>query len=272
MKQFLIACDIDHTLLNDAGELLEPNREALQRAQELGAVVVLVTARSFAGALPIYQALGLDTPLIVSSGTLVALPDGSPLFTHYLDATVASQVVELFLGTQHHWSFRLAEAALIHPDFEAVKPPFNDPRHYRKTVVAELRQRLGDHTGLITASLYGHGLWPFFENNGWSELGLRGDYYPPSHFNHLECVNLMNIKASKGHALGWLRKHLGLESAVTLALGDSAVDATMFPLGIGIAPANAAPEVRAQADWIAPHCDEAAVAAALERFVFATIA
>jgi hypothetical protein len=265
---FLIACDIDHTLLNDKGDLLEINAQALHRAQAQGATVILVTARSYAGAKPIHEALGLETPLIVSSGTLVCDKAGEVLHAHTIATTTATGIVELFLRTPHHWSFRTPEAAFVHPDFDKSRPPFNDDRHYRRSSASDLEAALNGYSSLITASLYGLGLTPFFERNGWSSMALRGDYYPPSHYNSLECVNLMSADASKGRAVAWLRRYMGLEQAPTLCLGDSAVDATMFPLGIGVAPANAAPEVQAAAAWVAPHCDEGAVAAALERFVF----
>ena len=72
---FFIACDIDHTLLNDRGDLLAENVQALDRARSQGATVVLSTARSYSGAKPIHDALNLDTPMVVSNGTLVCEPD-----------------------------------------------------------------------------------------------------------------------------------------------------------------------------------------------------
>ena len=92
----LIVCDIDHTLLNDAGDLLPDNVEALAEARARGATVVLATARSYIGALPVHRALGLGTPLIVSNGTLVQDPDGRVLHTESIARATARDIFHLF--------------------------------------------------------------------------------------------------------------------------------------------------------------------------------
>jgi len=265
---FFIACDIDHTLLNDKGELLVANRRALDKARALGATVILATARSFAGAVSVHKELGLETPLVVNNGTLVCEPDGAVLMAQTIDPAIAKNVVPLFQETPHHWSFRTSTSAFIHPQFDTSRPPFTDGRHYRKTDHHRLNDELGDYSTLITASLFGVPLRSFYYEHDWLKMTLTADYYPPSHYNPLEAMSVMSTQASKGNAVRWLRDYLGLSKAPTLCLGDSVADASMFPLGVGVAPKNAATEVRAQADWIAPHCDHGAVAATLERYVF----
>ena len=267
---FFIACDIDHTLLNDQGDLLESNVQALHKARAAGSTVILATARSYAGALPIHEELGLDTPLVVSNGTLVCDPDGNVLHTQTIPAKTAQKIVSLFRETPHHWSFRTGEAALIHPQFDVSRPPFDNKRYYRQTDHAALDELLGDHSTLITASLFGIPLREFFAEHDWQGLELTADYYPPSHYNSLEAMSVMSTSASKGNAVAWLREYLGLEDAPTLCIGDSIADASMFPLGTGVAPANASAEVRERAAWVAPHCDVGAVAAMLERYVLSS--
>ena len=264
---YFIVCDIDHTLLNDQGQLVPSNVSALKKARAMGATVVLATARSYAGARPIYQALGLDTPIIVSNGTLVCTADGLVMKAHTIESTMAEQVVQLFAATPHHWSFNNGEAAYIHPNFDTRRAPFNDAHYYRPTQLEHLEQALGYHT-LITATLFGWGLKTLIDQHNWQTWQLTLDYYEPNAFTPLEALSVMSSQASKGQAVHWLRHHLGLQNAQTICMGDSLADATMFDLGIGVAPANAPAEVRLQAAWIGPHCDEGVVAAALERFVF----
>lgn len=268
---YFIACDIDHTLLNDKGELLPANVAALNMARDFGATVILATARSFAGAAPIHKQLELETPLVISNGTLVCEPDGNVLMAQTIDATTAKTVVELFRETPHHWSFRTSASAFIHPQFDTSRPPFSDERHYRKTDHYRLGDELGDYSTLITASLFGVPLRSFYYEHDWLKLDLTADYYPPSHYNSLEAMSVMSTQASKGSAVRWLRDYLGLGKAPTLCIGDSVADASMFNLGVGVAPENASIEVRAQADWVAPHCDHGAVAATLERYLFAEV-
>ena len=60
----------------------------------------------------------------------------------------------------------------------------------------------------------------------------------------------------------------GLSPQEVLAMGDRASDISMLQLaGIGVAPANADPEVKDAANHITASCDQDAVALALERFV-----
>lgn len=264
---FFIACDIDHTLLNDKGELLEANITALARAQATGATVILATARSYSGAKLIHDQLELDTPMVVSNGTLVVDPGGMVLMAQTMEPDTARHLVALFQDTPHHWSFRTAEAAFIHPQFDRSRKPFDDPHHYRPTDHYLIEDRTKGYAGLVTASLFGNPLRDFYAAHPWTSFNLIADYYPPSHYTHLETMSVMAETASKGNAVRWLRDYLGLADAPTLTIGDSVADATMFELGIGVAPANSSLPVRAAADWVAPHCDEAAVAAAIEKFV-----
>jgi Cof subfamily protein (haloacid dehalogenase superfamily) len=266
---YLIVTDIDHTLLNYNGELVAKNVAALRQAKELGVTVVLATARSYAGALPIYQALELTTPLIVSNGTLVCGGDGEVMMAETLEILTAQHIVKTFSNTPHHWNFRTTKAAFLHPEFDISRHPFNDPQHYRRTKLEQLSQVMGNYDQLVTATVFGFELERLSSEN-WATLELTVDYYPPSHYTSREAVSVMSNKASKGNAVRWLRQHLSLENAETLCLGDSSADATMFGLGIGVAPANALEHVKAKAHWVAPHCDEGAVAAALEKFVFAS--
>jgi Cof subfamily protein (haloacid dehalogenase superfamily) len=263
---YLIVTDIDHTLLSHAGELVEKNVAALRQAQELGATVVLATARSYAGALPIYEALNLNTPVIVSNGTLVCQAGGKVMMSETLAIPTAQHVVETFSATVHHWNLRTTEAAFLHPEFDRSRHPFNDPHHYRPTNPKHLARVMGNYDSLITATVFGHGLRGLHDQD-WVGLELTVDYYPPSHYTSKEAVSVMSNKASKGNAVRWLREHLNLNNAPTLCLGDSSADATMFNLGIGVAPANASENVKEKAHWVAPHCDEGAVAAAIEKFV-----
>ena len=78
-------------------------------------------------------------------------------------------------------------------------------------------------------------------------------------------VEITNAQATKGTALVWLCEHLGVPVADTVAFGDSGNDLSMIEAaGDGVAMGNAAPEVKAIADHVAPPCTESGVARYLE--------
>lgn len=85
-----------------------------------------------------------------------------------------------------------------------------------------------------------------------------------STWNNLE----INIRtAHKGRALARFAEHLGLSLANCISFGDGANDLTMVEAaGVGVAMANACPEVLAAADYVTASNDEDGVAAALSHF------
>ena len=74
--------------------------------------------------------------------------------------------------------------------------------------------------------------------------------------------------ATKGNALAALCRHLGLDPAQTLALGDGTNDSDMLrAAGVGVAMANADEAVKAAADFVTGNNNDAGFAEAVEKFV-----
>ena len=75
MKIYLLAIDLDGTLLN-SGKDISPTTEGILRSarREHGVKVVLATARPPRTVLPFHRRLNLDTPLICYNGALVFDP------------------------------------------------------------------------------------------------------------------------------------------------------------------------------------------------------
>ena len=66
--------DLDGTLLNSENRIHPSNLDALQRAQERGVRVMVVTGRSKVSALPILEELALDTLSVLFNGAAVYCP------------------------------------------------------------------------------------------------------------------------------------------------------------------------------------------------------
>ena len=83
--------------------------------------------------------------------------------------------------------------------------------------------------------------------------------------NNLE-INARGV--TKGRGLLVLAETLGLSRSQVMACGDSGNDLTMIQnAGLGVAMANATPEVLAAADFVTASNNEDGVAKAIERFV-----
>lgn len=68
MEKYLIALDLDGTLLNDASKISEKTKNYLINLKEKGHKIVLATGRPFRGTKPFYDELNLNTPLIFHNG------------------------------------------------------------------------------------------------------------------------------------------------------------------------------------------------------------
>ena len=74
MKKYLIACDIDGTTLNRAGKLTNHTINTLKKYEDMGHLVVLATGRPIGAALPIYEEIGLKTPIVTDNGASIDHP------------------------------------------------------------------------------------------------------------------------------------------------------------------------------------------------------
>ncbi len=74
MKRYLIACDIDGTTLNHDGKLTKKTKETLKKYEDMGHLVVLATGRPLGATLPIYEEIGLRTPIVTDNGASIDHP------------------------------------------------------------------------------------------------------------------------------------------------------------------------------------------------------
>ena len=76
--------------------------------------------------------------------------------------------------------------------------------------------------------------------------------------------------ANKGDAIKALAESIGIDISQTMAFGDSFNDIPMIKAaGVGVCMANGNDETKAEADMVAPSCDEDGVAAIIEEYVLA---
>ncbi|MGH2405056.1 MAG: HAD hydrolase family protein, partial [bacterium] len=66
----LVALDIDGTVVDEHGNVVDANRAPITAATGAGVMVVLVTARAYPSAAEFAGALGLDSPIICCDGAL----------------------------------------------------------------------------------------------------------------------------------------------------------------------------------------------------------
>ncbi len=268
---YFVAIDIDRTLLSK-GEMVPANKYAIDEAREHGAIVVLATARSYTGALPIHQALGLDTPMVVSNGSMVCLADGTVIHQKPIEPILAQDTFNLYSKTDYFWSVRVGQLAYVHPNFPCETEPFNDKRYYIPTSLTKVESHLSNGADVLSLTLFGDAsLENFSKQHNWQNMGYKHSFYTPGSFNGRYLMSVISDQANKGSGVEWLRQHLGASTMPTLLLGDALDDVSMFHLGTSVAPAASEPEALEAADWVGPDASEGVVAAAMERYILPQI-
>ncbi len=262
----LFVSDLDGTLVDHTGHIAEEDIEALRRARKLGVKVVIATGRipgtidDFLDLLEVQE----DEPVVGGQGAVIALRDGRILHTLTIPREVAEEgaiiareqgAVPVFYTPDAilmervafspeedaYWlgkTLRYDPDALAHLDGEFIKLLAAQPDASRAAdLLAAFQARLADRAEVVRS--------------------------------HHWFVEAVNQRASKGAAIAWIAKQWGIRQDEVMAIGDAGNDVSMLRwAGLSAAPADATPEARNAAGWIAPPLAEHPVAAALERFVF----
>lgn len=270
----IIALDLDGTLLNTNKELTSENLAALKRAADSGFEIVPTTGRFYGGMPEVIRSLPFVHYAITINGAEVA-----DLYTSeviYQAEIPWQQAVEIMSYLDDfpviYDCYQGNEAFMTEDQKKNIEEMVSSP-HYRK-MVHELRQPVLELKQFLTDRKMGIQKTQFFTNR--PEVRLRLMEELPRRFEDLcvsssvsDNVEINQIHANKGEALIALASHLGLRRDQTIAFGDGLNDLSMLKeAGIGVAMANACPEAKELADWIAPSCDENGVAAGIAKFCF----
>lgn len=259
----LVALDVDGTLKPRNGPISPRVREAIAQTLARGVEVTLATGRMYPSVLPFARELGLTAPLICLGGAALRDPrTGATLFEQSIPLELACEVVAagrdrglsvcayvgdlLFVERVDPASpfagYVARSRAVVVPDLLAAFS--GDPSHLAvvsdesrtRSLVRDLRDAFGDRLAVTS----GHPL----------------------------LAEIDHPSVSKAVALAHLAELLGVGREQVIAIGDDWNDVPMLEYaGLGVAMADATPEVLAAADVIAPTADEDGVAWTLERFV-----
>ena len=278
----IIALDLDGTLLDSEKRLSEVNRAALARAAEKGVLIVPTTGRFFGMMPPAVR----DLPFVRYAITI----NGAQVYDRETDTAIVRDEIPLEMALQvmealdrydviydcyrQNWGWMTAALQDKAADYATNEHYLKMVREFRKPVPelkAHLRETAADgdvqKIMLFAPNSQVSGLPSKVLDPIRSELAVR---FPEikvtaSTRNNLE-LNIMS--AHKGNALKRFAEHLGLTLENCMAFGDGMNDFTMVEAAdLGIAMANAEPEVKRVAKWIAPSNDEDGVAAGITKWV-----
>ena len=261
-----IALDLDGTLTNHDKVVTPRTRQALLKAQELGTVIILASGRPTYGIVPVAECLELEKRggyiLSYNGGNIVNAKTGEKLFSQFLpDAMIP--ILYKYAKEKNHALLGYAGNEIITemPDGQYVREGSRmNKMNIRK--VDNLLDALephptkllmtGDPTDMIKA-----------EEKLVEILGEKMDIFRSAPF----FLELVPKGIDKAQSLLRLLSKINLTPADLMAFGDGYNDLSMLKLaGVGVAMANAAPEVRADADYVTLSNEEDGVAEALLHF------
>ncbi len=261
-----IALDLDGTLTNHDKVVTPRTRQALLQAESKGAIIILASGRPTYGIVPVAECLELEKRggyiLSYNGGNIVNAKTGEKLFSQFLPDAVIP-ILYKYAKEKNHALLGYAGNEIITemPDDQYVKEESRiNKMNIRK--VDNLLDALephptkllmtGDPTDMIKA-----------EEELVEILGEKMDIFRSAPF----FLELVPKGIDKAQSLLRLLAKINLTPADLMAFGDGYNDLSMLKLaGVGVAMANAAPEVRADADYVTLSNEEDGVAEALLHF------
>ena len=265
----LLAVDIDGTLVNSQDRLTETTCRAIRRAGAAGLRVVLATGRRYSRALPLVESLGLDVPVIASSGAIVKNPvSHQTLFMAEFPLHSLRQLIFLVrrLGFQP-----ILLGDTFHQGFDYYLDPGDSPNSYLE--------------GYLRANPDCERYWPRMEEEPPPEvfaaftIGNRDqmlaveraihEMFPGQYVTHVLrspryegfFCEIAPAGVDKWSAVRTVSAMCGVPLEAVCAVGDDVNDLPMIrEAGLGIAMGNALPVVKEAADYVAPTHDEEGLA------------
>lgn len=262
----VIALDLDGTLTNHAKEVTPRTREVLLRAQNEGAIIVLASGRPTYGIEPVADCLKMDQKggfiLSYNGGKIVDWKTKEELYADHLP----DEVIPLL----HQFAQRNGYALLGYvgneivtetPDDEYVREESRINKMAIRRVV-DLEQSLEPHPTKLLMTGEPERMEQA-ERELTLQLGDTMDIYRSAPF----FLELVPKGIDKAQSLLRLLSNLQLTPAEMIAFGDGYNDLSMIRLaGCGVAMANAAPQVQAQADVVTLSNEEDGIAEVLRKW------
>lgn len=262
MKKYLIACDLDGTLLNKDSLLSNKTKTYIKSLTALGHKFVIATGRPFRGCYNFYEELDLDTPIITDNGGSIENPRNKDF--KKIAIKIPKRIVEKvfnFAGSHIVTAFYSVDNGLYvykpterlnwlyhqNDDTFFVEGPFTEPN-------------LPEPSGMmyIVEAGFKEAFETFIENETDEILTFR-DWGSDAKNAIFE---VYQRKTSKSEAVELVRQHYGFEPEQVIAFGDGMNDVDMIELahhGVAMKNGQDALKLVAKAITRKPNYDDGVV-------------
>lgn len=274
MKYKAVFSDIDGTLLNSNHKISNPTKQAVQKINAFGIPFILVSARMPACIIPLQKELGINSPIICFSGSLILGGEakggeakGGERKTIQNITMNPSDVYKLCTIIKH--SFKDICITLYQKNVWFVENPEN-PWVINEGKITNSFPTTINLDSLLTHQLQINKILCMGNPECIDQLSLYlKTFFPKLTINkskktYLEITACDVLKSS---AIKVLANDLGLQRNEIFAIGDNYNDMDMIAYaGIGIAMGNSPQEVKTIADDITSSNDEDGLKLALQKY------
>ncbi|HMM19089.1 MAG TPA: Cof-type HAD-IIB family hydrolase [Selenomonadales bacterium] len=260
----LIVLDLDGTLLDSNKKIPESTVQYIKKVSGQGIKVVVASSRMPAGALPVYEQLGITTPLIALGGSYVFIPgNGEVLYNQPMTLPDYQYAVRLL--EKHQTYFKVYGRKYFY-----IRNMDERTRIFSQTHHSPCRSMEGESLAVIPEPAYN--LFALDIADGLLQL-----YYGElrKHCPQLQVfaegktgLGLVDKQAGKENALLAISEYYGCKLENILAIGNECNDVKMIQwAGIGLAMANGCEEIKKIADAVVGDNDHLGVENALKQYL-----
>lgn len=296
----LIAIDLDGTLLNRVGEPSLANIAALHAARAVGLRVIICTGRGLVECAHVLRAIDQHDPVVVAGGSIVACPTTSrTLHRASIDQTIVSETVDALLAHDHaalvlkdpveagydylviqgerrvpldpvtKWWFASMNVQVRFADNLADDP---HPEHTVRVGACGISGTMSKIRAILNQSLgdraFVHHFPAVVAPDDASLVKHDHPQRADAHDRKLHVLEVFDPRANKWDALQHVARQFNIQPSRIAAIGDEINDVAMLKgAALGIAMANAVPEVKAVAHKHTHHHDHDGVAHAINKLL-----
>lgn len=265
----LLVLDIDGTIVGDSNQIKNPVKLAIEAAQKQNIQVTLATGRMYRSALPYYEQIESNLPLIAYNGAWIQNPQTEEKQHLPIAKEIALELLDYFESPAMNPYFGVhcyLEDKLYVKEITQSTKEYEERSQVSALPVGDLRKVLQSNPTKVLAIAHK----PKMIKKCFPELKERYStgklHLTQSAHNLLEA---MHPQVNKGTAVQYLAENiLGITKEEVMAIGDNFNDLEMLQYaGLGIAMGSAPSELKEIANWVAPDVEADGVAVAIHKFL-----
>lgn len=266
LRYKLIVSDFDGTLRGSDGKVSAGNAAAIRNYVASGGVFALCTGRIPAAIVPHAKALGLRGPVASFQGAHISdIESGEVMRDCRIPCEAAVEICRFLQKSGEHIHVYDGDVFYVNrnDDFR---------RWYEAAVGLRARltpedidetvahMRISPHKILVVCNAAARDALLAAV-----QARFGKEFYVTTSMENL--VEIVSRGCDKGDALEFLAQYYHIPIAETVGIGDNINDLPLIRrAGVGVAVGNAEAELKAEADFVAPACDEDAVAAVISAY------